>query len=1126
MKPYTLASILSGVLILTACGGSSGGGTTEPGPEEPSPPSPTYDPPSVDPDSIEYNDVPVHDPSVIRDEDGTFYVVGSHLAMARSTDLVTWEQVAPGIDLESPDLSGYPLFGNYETEVAEGIEWTGGYVGSWASDITQLADGRYYFYYNHCSRPDTGLCNGPRSYLGVAVADELVGPYENVELFLRSGQTREETQQGYGVGDIEEHIGHLHPNTIDPHTFYDKDGELWMIYGSYFGGIHILKMDESTGLPLPDQNYGTHLIGGDHAAIEGPYMLYSPESDYYYMFVSYGGYEQQDGYNLRIARSRNPDGPFYDAEGNDVASARGNWDSIAPYGVKMIGGFEFNAYPGDPADSRGYMAPGHNSAYYDQDTGQHFLILHTRFPNRGQEHAIRVHEMFVSADGWLLSSPHRYAPLEGENRVDSEKIVGDYQYIDHGKDINREPKQSLSLVLTEDGRVTGDKSGGYRLYDDEPNRITLEMDGVTYEGVTRWQWDERIEALVPVFTALSPEGATVWGSQLPSMDNAEVLQAIADELQLPDTFKGNRIELPSKGTRGAMIVWETDNEQVIKSNGDVTRPNVGHGDQVVTLTATISRQDQEQIESFTVLVPQRQTFNRLAQFDFDGDLSETLGNFSAAQATGDRIWKLGEANIEYQSGMAGDALYLDGSNGVLLPEGLITNYEYTVSLWVNPTSVTAFSPSFFAAVNEQEADDGTFFSDNWISVLPEGWDGNTMVWSGSDAWFDGTAGEAIPEGEWSHLAFSVENGFVRVYIDGEQTFSGGTIADFFTGAEGRFALGVNYWDLPFHGLIDELRVYEAALSGGEIRALDIDRLPSDELLDSARDILELGNISAVQENLRLPVTGPFAAAISWMSSDPSVIEIDGDTGIVTRPGADSSDVDVTLTATITLDGQSTTKAFTATVMSLAPPEPVAVFTFDEHLGDEMGNVDQGSVSGNRIDNSGGNLIYEEGRFGHALRLDGDSGIRLPDNLITNDVYSFGLWLNPTGLSQFTTAFFGAASQDSWISVVPNGPGDGNTQLWSGTAWFDGDTGTQISTGTWTHFAAVNNGGSLTLYLDGEAVFSADNFPDVFSPASNAVFALGVNYWDTPFEGLVDELVIYDQPLTAEEVDILMQSVTD
>ena len=43
-----------------------------------------------------FKEVSVHDPSVIRTEDGTFYIYGSHMAAAKSTDLMQWEMFFGG----------------------------------------------------------------------------------------------------------------------------------------------------------------------------------------------------------------------------------------------------------------------------------------------------------------------------------------------------------------------------------------------------------------------------------------------------------------------------------------------------------------------------------------------------------------------------------------------------------------------------------------------------------------------------------------------------------------------------------------------------------------------------------------------------------------------------------------------------------------------------------------------------------------------------------------------------------------------------------------------------------------------------------------------------------------------
>jgi arabinan endo-1,5-alpha-L-arabinosidase len=146
---------------------------------------------------------------------------------------------------------------------------------------------------------------------------------------------------------------------------------LWMVYGSYSGGIFIMEMDWNTGFPFPDQGYGQHLMGGNHSRIEGPYVLYSLETGYYYMFTSFGGLDATGGYNMRVSRSLTPDGPYLDAMGNDMADVKSDFAfddaSIEPFAQKLMGNFRF-----DGTDATAYVSPGHNSAYYDADSGKYF----------------------------------------------------------------------------------------------------------------------------------------------------------------------------------------------------------------------------------------------------------------------------------------------------------------------------------------------------------------------------------------------------------------------------------------------------------------------------------------------------------------------------------------------------------------------------------------------------------------------------------------------------------------------------------------------------------------------------------------------------------------------------------
>jgi len=478
--------------LLAACGG---GGSSAPSPS-PSPPPP---PPSP---TITFANVSVHDPSVIK-VGSEFYIFGSHLGAAKSTDLMNWTLIADGV------TNANPLFTNVLTELQDTFAWSQS-NDLWAPDVVRLGDGKFYFYYDSC-RGDA-----PLSALGVAVADSVNGPYINKQIILKSGMT------GLSEDGVTNYDARVHPNVIDPNTFFDAGGNLWMIYGSYSGGIFILAMDETTGLPEPGQGYGKHLMGGNHARIEGAYVLHNADTGFYYLFVSFGGLAANGGYNIRVARSQAPDGPYFDGAGTDMATVVGNpnvlFDDapIAPHGMKLMGNFQFANATGETGTLTGYVSPGHNSAYFDSGLGKYFLIFHTRFPSRGEQHEVRVHEMFFNSEGWPVVAPFRYAPLSLANpaqvtEVTNAQVAGAYKVINHGKDISATIKASDALRLNVDGTVSGAATGTWLHRGN--NLVDVVLSGTIYNGVLSRQWNTNANNFVVTFTAQTTAGISLWGSR-------------------------------------------------------------------------------------------------------------------------------------------------------------------------------------------------------------------------------------------------------------------------------------------------------------------------------------------------------------------------------------------------------------------------------------------------------------------------------------------------------------------------------------------------------------------------------------------------------------------------------------
>ena len=80
----------------------------------------------------------VHDPSIVEDN-GHYYVFGSHIATAKSDDLINWSAISR--DYENPN--GNVVYGNLVQTFKESFKWAGyddgdcagGKYAVWAPDV-------------------------------------------------------------------------------------------------------------------------------------------------------------------------------------------------------------------------------------------------------------------------------------------------------------------------------------------------------------------------------------------------------------------------------------------------------------------------------------------------------------------------------------------------------------------------------------------------------------------------------------------------------------------------------------------------------------------------------------------------------------------------------------------------------------------------------------------------------------------------------------------------------------------------------------------------------------------------------------------------------------------------------
>ena len=443
---------------------------------------------------VKFGNASVHDPSVLY-AGGTYYIYGSHMQAAKSADLQNWKLFSK--------LDKCTLQPDYAVQFKEALTFaeTGTF---WAPDVIRLADGRYYMYYCCCEG------SKPLAALGLAVSDSPEGPFENVQILLKSGY------EGYDATQ--------YPNAIDPCVFFDADERLWMVYGSYSGGIFLLELDPETGLIREGQKpCGIHLLGGNHSCIEAPYIVYNADTGYYYLFLSFGGLGVNDGYNMRVCRSKNVEGPYEDALGHDMrdcACQPGNFwnnDDIAPYGVKIMGGYQFAPLAGENSEkAQAIRSPGHNSVYFDEEAGRWFLIHHTRFASTGDRYIVQTREMWFNDYGWPCVAPTRYVTADNLPPNAEYQPFGAYKVLSHGRDVNTVEHVSVPVTVREDFTVTGEMNGVCE-YDGE-GHINLTLNGVAYHGFYAIGYDSDQDAFVSTFTAMSEDGQTLWGVRATGQD--------------------------------------------------------------------------------------------------------------------------------------------------------------------------------------------------------------------------------------------------------------------------------------------------------------------------------------------------------------------------------------------------------------------------------------------------------------------------------------------------------------------------------------------------------------------------------------------------------------------------------
>ena len=306
-------------------------------------------------------DLAVHDPVIIKEKD-TYYVFctgggqrGGIIPIRCSTNLLHWTLCGSVFDL-------LPQWATNEIPRAR---------GAWAPDISWF-NGRYHLYYALSS---FGV---NESAIGLAVNETLDSAdprYQWVDqgLVVRSRA---------GVDDF---------NAIDPQLVIENKRNVWLCWGSFWGGIKMRRIDPATGkLSTQDATLYSlasrprlqpHQTPPVEGAIEAPTVV--RRGSWWYLFASYDLCCQgtNSSYNVRVGRSTRVTGPYLDRAGKPMMEGGG---------TMVI-----------EATTPNWRGPGHQTVF--QDANGDYLLFHA-YDGRTGRPELKI-STIVWDDGWPRVAP-------------------------------------------------------------------------------------------------------------------------------------------------------------------------------------------------------------------------------------------------------------------------------------------------------------------------------------------------------------------------------------------------------------------------------------------------------------------------------------------------------------------------------------------------------------------------------------------------------------------------------------------------------------------------------------------------------------------------------------------------
>ncbi|MBI2632276.1 right-handed parallel beta-helix repeat-containing protein [Candidatus Pacearchaeota archaeon] len=204
----------------------------------------------------------------------------------------------------------------------------------------------------------------------------------------------------------------------------------------------------------------------------------------------------------------------------------------------------------------------------------------------------------------------------------------------------------------------------------------------------------------------------------------------------------------------------------------------------------------------------------------------------------------------------------------------------------------------------------------------------------------------------------------------------------------------------------------------------------------------------------------------------------------------------------------------------------AGFENSSSIGENITHVKDYSIYGNNGSTIGWAFVNSTGKYGYSMQFNGiNQSVNFSDPAtgtldIGTGAFTYGLWVYPyASVGNFDMSIFkGGSSAGTPGYDMELGAGGWNANVANGTAIKTASLGSSV-TNEWVHLVVVVDRGSNSLisYRNGAQVASTD-ISNIDNLSSNSELYIGGNNGANNFSGLIDQVMIFNRSLTADEIN--------